>query len=216
MIPTLTTEVPTIDELRATGRRPRVHPNGFVQFDLEEPIGNGDYSKGHSGGSRRLHIWPDNDMFKVFKQASDNTWHDHVFNMRSTVLAGTLMQREYDVRLDHCGFPTHEIWMAKYSCRHSSLLEPTGVTVCVAETEPFYIEPGGTYFQQAFTFHDTNWIGLTVTLMEKEVVFKGNPRVLVKVGEGVDNDFDREAESEDNLWDIVAAGLEAAHKEANS
>ena len=39
--------IPLVDRLKATGLRPRLHPNGFIQFDVTP---NGDI---------RFHVWPD-------------------------------------------------------------------------------------------------------------------------------------------------------------
>jgi hypothetical protein len=188
-----------IREAREAGNRPRVHPNGFVQLDLRIS------ERQHRASDVRLHIWPEEG--RIEKQATDNTIHDHVFDMNSNVLRGVLGQALYKVHVDHKGKPSHEIYMANYSCRHSSELAGTGVQVKVVPPyEPYWIFPGDSYNQPAWTFHDTVAEERPlVTVMEKQAVYQGNPRVLVpmNMGQPVDNDFDRLSTPEELLWEVI-------------
>lgn len=195
-----------IRRARESGRRPRVHPNGFVQLDLDE------------SGALRLHIWPEEG--RVQKQATDHPIHDHIFDMRSTVLRGRLGQQLYKFDLMHGGDPTHAIYVATTPTgrNRENTLVPSNVLVrggpiqCVEEGAVFidttYTAPvleGESYDQPAFTFHDTIiWERPVVTVMEKTRGYQGSPRVMVPLPiESVDNDFLREGASAEDLWNLV-------------
>ena len=51
------------DQLRALGRKPRVHPNGFIQLDLND------------AGTRRLHVWRDGIPRQEQKKAEEADKH---------------------------------------------------------------------------------------------------------------------------------------------
>lgn len=192
----MTTEL-DINILRALGNFPRVHPNGFIQFDLVTP-------------GRRMHIWPKPGVFH-FGQNSDSPIHDHIFRMKSMIIRGSLTQLRYQLDLSHEGKPTHEIFIADYLKQSESVLKPTGVEGLlrhdIAHNDA--LVENEMYHQPPFTFHDTQ-PGRTplVTIMQKGEVFaEYNPRVLVPIGETPDNDFRRDQYSEDLLWEIIEDAL---------
>lgn len=188
-----------VEEVRERGRRPRVHPNGFIQLDLEEPE---ESARGHSGAVRRLHVWPEEGAIQA--QESDNSVHDHVFDMHSTVLRGELEQVLYWPNLAHGGQPTHEVYVARYSRASASTLAPSGVLAHCVISSTHRVRAGADYWQPAFSFHDTQACERPlVTVMDKRRVFEGDARVLVPVGQQPDNSFDRLLESEDDLWSIL-------------
>lgn len=185
---------------RALGVRPRLHPNGFVQLDLrEDPTGNLTRD--------RLHVWPEEG--RVAKQASDNTIHDHNFDMRSTVLLGAIAQMMFDVRLHHNGSPSHEIYVALHTDEHNTSLVPTRVRAYVSRPTSHLVLGGQTYAQPAFTFHDTEVkVRPAATLMSKTHLYDDDAmRVLVPVGEEPDNEFDRLGASEEELWQIIEEAI---------
>lgn len=201
-------EIPSFEELRSAPRYPRVHPNGFIQLDLDGGEVNG---SGHLVTRRRLHVFPD---IPIARQATDNPIHDHIFDMRSTVICGALLQWRRDYTLDHDGVPTHQIWTADYRNLHDTELRPTGVLVSESDSSCEEVITGGSYLQPAFTFHETKWRGLTATLMEKPLVYASfRPRVLCRIGEEPDNDFAREGcDEEEVLWDLIRRALEKARQ----
>lgn len=195
-----------IDDARLAGRRPRVHPNGFIQLDLDPPV---EQARGHSGAPRRLHVWPEEGLIQA--QQSDNTIHDHVFAMRSHVLKGALRQEVHRVSLHHYASPTHEVYVARYSCASASSLDPSGVLVELLLPEVEAVEAGETYNQPAFTFHDTVVVERPlVTVMHKLCVYDGDARVLVPVGTEPDNSFDRLLEPEEHLWEVIYQSIKEA------
>lgn len=207
-------------EAKEMGARPRVHPNGFIQLDLLHPddvspeeMSDAEWSetkkKGHSGSSLRLHIWNPPGV-NLPHQETVNEIHDHVFDMLSSVVRGTLVQQLYILEV---GMPvearTHEIYRAIYDKASSSRLEPLGVYGYLSRARSFPIREGEAYTQPAFTLHDSEAHGLVVTLMEKTAVHDGEATVVCKVGEPPDNDFDRAtAAPQDLLWQAISNSLD--------
>jgi hypothetical protein len=206
------------DEARDCGAHPRVHPNGFIQLDLIHPDDAGveatsaewneTKKRGHSGSRLRLHIW-NPPGFDLPHQETVNEIHDHVFDMLSSVVRGTLVQQLYILEV---GMPvearTHEIYRAVYDKTSSSRLEPLGVYGYLSRARNFPIKEGEAYSQQAFTLHDSEAYGVVVTLMEKLAVHDGDATVVCKVGQPPDNDFDRvTAAPPDLLWSAIEAAL---------
>lgn len=182
--------------LLAGGGNPRVHPNGFIQLDIGpvEESWHKSHKKGHSGASRRLHIWNPPGI-ELPHQETVNEIHDHVFDMKSTVVKGLLVQCLYDFMdaTEESG-KTHELYRAVYSKSSDSRLEPTGRIGWLHLREQFGVRAGFTYTQRAFTFHDTQTPeGLVVTVMEKMVVRDGDAHVLCPIGVPPDNSYDRAA-----------------------
>lgn len=205
-----------VAEARASGAQPRVHPNGFIQLDLLVEPGEESWAdskkQGHSGGSRRLHIWNPPGI-ELPHQDTDNEIHDHVFDMQSTVVRGRLMQSLYEFRPqspDEMAMPTHETYRAVYDKKSSSRLEPTGEQGWLDWVQWFFVSEGMSYWQDAFTLHDTRPDGLVVTVMEKVHVHEGNPTIVCEIGHPPDNDFDRaSAAPHELLWEAIERSVAA-------
>jgi hypothetical protein len=182
-----------IDKLQKTGYVPRVHPNGFLQLDLNDE------------GTRRLHIWD----LRLPRQDVRTSIHDHIFDMSSRVLVGILNQVRIIFTLEHWGHPTHEVYMAQYTERSSSQLMPTGVKVRRTTHRIESVQAGHTYGQTAFSFHDSEpATDVVATIMTKMKRYDGSPRVMVPVGLEPHNEFDRKAAADtDLLWTIVEETL---------
>lgn len=190
------------------GRHLRVHPNGFIQLDLEPVKGEWEKLVGHSGAALRMHVW-NPPGFPLPHQETVNEVHDHVFDMRSNVVRGVLLQRLYWFVVGAEGPDTHELYSAVYDQKSSSRLAPSGVCGQLKAMRSFGIGVGQVYTQPAFTLHDTDDRGeCIVTIMEKTEVHEGNPVVVCPFGESPDNDFDRAtAASQSYLHDAVLAAL---------
>jgi hypothetical protein len=219
----MTTTTPTKAEVRAMyeqalrssdGGNPRVHPNGFIQLDLETPV---EAATGHSGASRRLHVWNPPGL-DLPSQARRSPIHDHVFDMESTVIVGQLRQIVYDASLAPVVFResgpcwTHEVCLANYSQASKSTLEPTGVFITAISDPSYAVYERETYTQAACTFHDTLVHGPCLTIMTKTKVYEGRPaRVLIELGQKPDNDFVRsEALTPDTIYAAIERTLEDA------
>lgn len=221
---------------RRRGAQPRVHPNGFIQLDLEAPADERWHEgkqAGHSGADLRLHVWnpPGVDLPH---QDTVNEIHDHVFDMRSTVVRGELTQRLYEFVIGGVELPpqgqglpagegppaleqTHEIYRAVYDKTSSSRLESLGVRGYLRNVADQWVRTGQSYTQPAFTLHDsqpgsvflgTRSVPCVVTLMQKTAVHDGIPTVVCPLGQSPDNDFDRAtAAPQELLWEAINASL---------
>jgi len=196
------------------GKNPRVHPNGFIQLDIADVEDGWDESKkrGHSGAAVRLHVWNPPGI-ELPRQKTVNEIHDHVFDMKSQVLVGRLKQSLYSFVLPPAGddaeiHRTHEKWRAVYDKASSSRLEATGEIGRLQHQISFWIGPGQSYEQAAFTFHDSTPDGLVVTRMIKTEVHDGDAHVVCPVGHNPDNSFDRaKAADPDLLWEAIKRSL---------
>lgn len=209
-------------EARGRGAQPRVHPNGFIQLDLAAPEAEGWHEgkqKGHSGAGLRLHVWNPPDT-ELPHQDTVNEVHDHVFDMRSTVVRGVLVQQLYEFVV--CGINVetwvplprdHEIYKAVYDKKSSSRLEPTGIEGHLRGMVSYPISADmrhPSYMQAAFTLHDSLAHGCVVTVMEKLRIHDGTPTVVCPIGQPPDNDFDRAtAAPQELLWSAIDKALEA-------
>lgn len=210
-------------EARRSGNMPRVHPNGFIQLDLQ-PTEGWDEHEGHSGANRRLHIWNPPGI-ELPHQGTVNEIHDHVFDMKSHIVRGVLEHRLYQLIIGgskttavpghpHVDVTTtsleldHELYTAIYG-KAGSRLETTGVRGHLALVMSHPFGAGEIYTQPAFTLHDSATEDeLVVTVMEKTTVHTGSASVVVPIGVEPDNDFDRLAAApQDDLWDAIDRSL---------
>lgn len=186
----MTPYLPTMDELRTTGT-PRVHPNGFIQLDLDW----------HS----RLHVWHPN---LPYRQKTYHPVHDHVFDFNSYMFSGRLVHVPYVLLSTMHG--THCVWEATCTRDNESILEPIAQATPVrlvpygAET----LQPGEGYTFKAFRFHETLANEPTLTIIRKHdaTIHQGNtdrPRIAVPVDVTPDNDFQRDAVDKEILWQLI-------------
>lgn len=193
------------------GQNPRVHPNGFVQLDLAPVEKSWDASKkrGHSGASRRLHIWNPPGI-ELPHQKTVNEIHDHVFDMKSTVVRGLLYQRLYWFVVGAEEPPSHELYRAVYDSSNSRL-EALGVKGQLRHYRSFPVGSGDSYTQPAFSLHDSDVPPgvTTITVMEKTEIHEGDASVVCKLGHPPDNDFNRAtAVKKHDLWVAIRRSFE--------
>lgn len=194
-------------DARKTGRRPRLHPNGFIQLDLTKD------------GSVRFHVWP---AVPIPAQKTRHTIHDHVFDMQSTILAGKMVNVLYkgvplsEFQVHHALFPMFRMYRATRIAKDDTVLAPAdeniyALTIAYRES----CEPGETYFMQKGLLHDSVPEGLTCTLMYKlNPDAEYRPIVAVPTDTVPDNDFRRETTDEHELWRHIFIALEAAQAAA--
>jgi hypothetical protein len=171
--------------------RPRVHGNGFIQLDLSR--------------NKRLHIFGDP---IIPRQVVETPIHDHTFNFVSRIISGRLINIWYDLVDDPQG--THFVYQARVRDREDTVLENTGRRVKLVERDQKTLVAGETYSMAAGDFHETWTVERTVTIITKDKpsLAQGgaSPRVLCAADKKPDNDFNRYAEDEAVLWDIITAG----------
>jgi hypothetical protein len=190
-LPSLTDE---IRDARNAGRTPRVHPNGFLQLDLEPDR----MSTDRPIAKRRLHIFDD----RLPRQSVRTSVHDHIFDMSSFVLKGTILNDTYVTVPDEEG--DLEIHQAEAAKGMETNLVSTGhrCTLRLKHTE--YVYMGESYRFPALTFHDSRHEGVAATIMTKGDTFPlKTPRVLVPVDAEPDNSFSREEQDIPALWTLI-------------
>jgi hypothetical protein len=178
----------TIKEIRARGRNIRIHGNGFLQLDLSED------------GKLRLHIWDDS----LPRQKIATPIHDHVFDLRSEVLCGTLIHEE--LKPIEVGQGTHKIYRAvQEEGTQNTVLIPDEGEVLLKTEQRLCLAAGSLYTFPAWHLHESSSLGFTATLMRKENApdSYGRPRVLVRVGQEPDNEFHRDGFDPECLWKYV-------------
>jgi hypothetical protein len=209
-IPTLPTLREQVAELRAAGKgNPRVHPNGFIQLDLDH-VADGwhaSHHRGHSGGRTRLHIWNPPGV-TLPHQDTVNEIHDHVFDMLSTVMIGALEQQLYEFVPGRDDGDIYERYTAVYQKGADSRLQPTGERGVLELVESLTVKAGQSYTQPAFTLHDSLACELVVTIMEKTEIHEGDATVICPVDQPPDNSFDRaSALPADEVWRAILVSL---------
>lgn len=201
-------------QLAAKGENPRIHPNGFIQLDLE-PQESGDWTqthhRGHSGASLRLHIWNPPGVV-LPRQKTVNEIHDHVFDMKSHVIFGTLEQQLYKLMSPNADHPaTHQRYRAVYDKSASSRLEPTEEIGWLHMYHAFPIEAGFSYTQPAFTLHNSVPHGTVITVMQKTEIHEGDAYAICGIDSPPDNTFVRDkAMSADELRAVIDKTLRHA------
>lgn len=193
----------TLEYLKSLGRKPRVHPNGFVQFDIEPNI-------------LRLNVWPADPI--PGHPGRVHPVHNHSFDLRSRVIHGALTNRTFHFYPSLIPFRREaavvgdEVVMheARRVGDHDSVLAPVEgqpcgyLTLMTSGTH----KAGESYTLERSVLHDSVPVGLTATLMTLErpsPVYK--PLVAVPLGVKPMNGYSREAFDEGLLWEIVAKVL---------
>lgn len=183
--------LPSIKDLKALGS-PRVHPNGFIQLDLDEQF--------------RLHVWhPD----LPYRQETYHPIHDHVFDFTSYIYSGRLVHIVYNTIADSKG--SHILWQAECTGPNESILVPckdaTRLRLCPMQSS--VLQPGQSYHFKAFCLHETLSNEPTMTIMQKHgaTIYQGNihkPSIAVPFGVKADNKFRRDAVNTDILWNLIS------------
>ncbi len=179
--------------VRATGSKPRVHGNGFIQIDLTD--------------RSRLHVWGDT---RIPRQTVSTQIHDHVFGFESTIIVGRLINVVYEV--ETCEHGDYRVYVPEVRKGEDTILKPTSMQVVV---EPFHVDMidwnsgNRKYGTMPFEFHESFAPdGPAATIIVKDDLTqaqgaKAKPRVLCPIGQEPDNVFNRYDADEDLLWRII-------------
>jgi len=92
------------------------HPLGFIRLKLAST----------AQGTLRIHIWPTTD-----RQSQSPIWniHDHLFDLRSSILCGVVENHRFTVRSDRTP-ATHRLYQVSYSENQSRLHATTTAVSC--------------------------------------------------------------------------------------
>ncbi len=168
----------------------RLHGNGFIQLDL--------------GNDSRLHIWSDD---LPTAQRVNTAIHNHRFSFNSSVLLGTLINKEY--RFLTGGAGAYKLYHPESREGQSTELVATGQLGDFKLRGDNVLQAGEEYRFRAGDFHETQWEGLTATYFHKTMIHHGfEPSVACKIDEEPDNDFDRYEGEGVELWYFVDQVME--------
>ena len=129
------------------------HPLGFILCKLSE-----------EGEKKiRLHIWPNNND-RMQKPA----WliHDHLFNLKSWVVAGRIENIEYSVEE---GTPNFRVYHARYE-EDGSVLYRTDKKVFITEKIRYLVSTGERYSVPSGMFHQSVSVSATTSVTVCETI----------------------------------------------
>lgn len=172
-----------IEQARLAGAVPRVHGNGFIQFDLSPEV--------------RLHIWGHP---AIPRQAVPTPIHDHMFGFSSLILRGQLTNARYELE---DGPATHALYRAVNRDREDTVLQPNGQTFRLRPAIITTYRMGETYAMEPGAIHESIATMPTATVVLKRGrLTTGTPAIYVPLNLTPDNVFHRYID-EDYLWSII-------------
>jgi hypothetical protein len=158
----------------------------------------------------RVHIWHPS-LVKAGIEES-GLCHDHRFAMRSSVLAGKIIQTEFQLEPDRDGdWETLRVLHAREAMARGGSFhhDPVPTGDYFRRTPVVYgIEGGYGYTFDKFAFHETRAEGVTITLVEKSAQEDVNARILAPRGKPVVHAF-TETQSPAEFGGALAGGLAA-------
>lgn len=158
----------------------------------------------------RVHIWHPSLIKDGIEESG--LCHDHRFQMRSSVLAGKIIQTDFHLEPDPEGdWETLRVLHAREAMARGGSFHhdpmPTGDYYRRIPTV-YAVGEGSGYIFDKFAFHETRAEGVTVTLVEKSEQEDVNARILAPRGRPVVHAF-TETQPPDEFSGALAAGLAA-------
>ena len=173
--------------LRNLGTKPRVHPNGFIQLDINEDT--------------KLHVWPNLPPKTVEVMAPR---HDHTFNFNSRVIRGALQHTVYKPIENELGeFHMYTVYPYQAKGKETPLVRLDDKRYDMKIVEQFIVDTGSLYAFPAFEFHSSEPIGLTATIITIRPFDKTlQARVTCRYDQRPQL-FKRDSFDEEHLWSII-------------
>lgn len=157
----------------------RLHGNGFLQVDILPQW--------------RLHVFH-NDLIP-YGQKVRTTVHDHVFNMKSYILHGSLIHKHYSLTKYDDDAGSQHIYSVKYNGNRTmeSTLEKEPGSAEFKLIGFYELNAGSSYQFGAGEWHESESEGLTITLISKGHPLTDKARVAVPKDKLPDNEYRRES-----------------------
>jgi len=154
--------------LAAVAERPPAatwHPTGFIVLELLRD----------DEGALRLHLWPEGE-----RKRGRPCWpvHDHIWDLRSRVLCGSVSSHDYEVHDDVEG--SSMLYAVEYAAGSSSCMRRSERRVSARARVPRRMEAGQRYSVTAGVFHASRVEpgGFAATLVATEIGSRARPWVL--------------------------------------
>lgn len=182
--------MPTYADLRASGREPRLHGNGFAQIDVSKDA--------------RLHVWS---PALPPAQAVRTPIHDHTFDFRSHLLTGFVVHTVYR----QAPGEGHRIYVPVPNVGHDTRLVPADEPSCDLHPCSRLEVWDGWYDFGAGIFHTTDSRGEAATLMVKtRLGVTPRARVACPAHLEPDNAFNRHEVDLDAVWEAIRGAMARA------
>jgi hypothetical protein len=179
--------LPSVEEIKRVGKNIRVHPNGFIQLDLEDGY--------------RLHFFLDNAVYVRFPQTPI---HTHAFVLESRVLVGEITNVEYEVAED----PQGDLCLYRAMSMETPLEKVEGVTYSISDKKEQIVKVGEAYAVKTGVFHESLHKGDTITVVRKirtDAICQID--VLCQKGQKPSESLDRKSIPEPVLWERLESVL---------
>lgn len=158
----------------------RLHGNGFLQIDVMP--------------NWRLHVF--HPELIPYGQKVRTTMHDHVFDMTSHILFGTLRHKHYKMIVPPEDFGDYDVFSVLYNGNRtveSTLIKDGIGSVDFILLASYEMNAGSVYKFKAGEWHESESDGLTITLIHKSDPKMNRARVAVAVGKSPDNNYKRDS-----------------------
>ena len=162
-----TTELATIIRDLKDTLNPVWHPLGFIHVKLLAPSPTESF---------RLHLWP---AELKHKEEQADKIHDHLFNVSSKVVAGSVKNVKYKFKPDKDG--DHRILRVHYGQAKSELYE-SGLTGFLHKIESRTYEAPAAYYVPRFELHETvpSCLANSLTLVRTDSAAAYEPQAVFK------------------------------------
>lgn len=168
----------------------QIHPLGFYVLKLGQI---------DDDLNIRLHIWNN----KLTPQNLELMVHNHIFDMKSFVLKGEIINKEYELICDENKVTKNQLYKVNYSNNNSILIKSES-NFTLLETKQSTIKKGHSYKIDAGVFHESIVQNpYTATLLITKLAKIKNPTVVAKCDLGNEISFNRKIPNDKLLYEIV-------------
>jgi len=179
-----------LEDARAAGAAPRLHPNGFIQVDLSPDL--------------RAHVWPETSLPTADPYCPI---HDHTYGFFSLVARGSVRNIDLEAVAHEAG--PYRLWEIKQWAAERRTPTPRFIDDMRYALRPLSDKrhsAGTMYEMRPFVFHYSDAEPGTVTIIK---ILPSEPgraaRIAAQIGDEPDSRFERDVppERQAELWDLI-------------